>query len=174
VNKGLLLRVSVNASLYRTGTCDLERSRFHGGSLGSDSSVTQLGIRREGHRLQVIEQIEIMEAAIGIEPMNKGFAVRPRHLSPSITECHTPVFIDLFERPCYSVILKIAPDPPQKSPQSISRFSYAAFDVGTRLLRSYSTRRAWCVSQRSTSCCKPATSPATCRQRAPNDAPCRS
>ena len=61
-----------------------------------------------------------LEAAIGIEPMNKGFAVRPGLLSLSVMECHRPVFIDLFGGPCYSVILKIAPDPPQKSPQSIS------------------------------------------------------
>ena len=64
-----------------------------------------------------------LEAAIGIEPMNKGFAVRPGPLSLSVMECHRPVFIDLFEEACYSVILKIAPDPPQKSPQSNSRFS---------------------------------------------------
>ena len=84
----------------------------------------------------------LLEAAIGIEPMNKGFAVRPGALSLSVIECHGPVFIDLFEEPCYSVILKIAADPPQKSPQSNSRFSYAAFDVGIRLMRSYSLRRA--------------------------------
>ena len=52
-----------------------------------------------------------LEAAIGIEPMNKGFAVRPGPLSQSVMECHRPIFIDLFEEPCYSVTLKIAPDP---------------------------------------------------------------
>jgi hypothetical protein len=57
-----------------------------------------------------------LEAAIGIEPMNKGFAVRPGPLSPSVIEYHRPVFIDLFGGPCYSVILKIAPDPPHKVP----------------------------------------------------------
>ena len=82
---------------------------------------------------------------IGIEPMNKGFAVRPGPLSPSVMERHRPVFIDLLREPGYSVILKIAPDPPQKSPQWISSDRYAAFDVGTRLMRSYSARRAWCV-----------------------------
>src|SRR5260370_13888872 len=51
--------------------------------------------------------------------MNKGFAVRPGP-SLSVMECHGLVFIDLFGGACYSVILKIAPDPPQKSPQSIS------------------------------------------------------
>jgi hypothetical protein len=59
----------------------------------------------------------LLEAAIGIEPMNKGFAVRPGELSLSVMECHRPVFIDLLGGRCYSVILKIAPDPPQKSPQ---------------------------------------------------------
>ncbi len=39
-----------------------------------------------------------LEAAIGIEPMNKGFAVRPGPLSLSVRECHRPVFIDLFWR----------------------------------------------------------------------------
>ena len=43
-----------------------------------------------------------LEAAIGFEPMNKGFA--------------RPVFIDLFRESCYSVILKIAPDPPARVP----------------------------------------------------------
>ena len=36
-----------------------------------------------------------MEAAIGIEPMNKGFAVRIAALSPNITCCYRPIFIDL-------------------------------------------------------------------------------
>src|SRR6266478_9877587 len=66
----------------------------------------------------IVEQV--FEAAIGIEPMNKGLAVRPGPLSPSVMECHRPIFIDLFEEARYSVILKIAPDPPQKSPQSKS------------------------------------------------------
>jgi hypothetical protein len=61
-----------------------------------------------------------LEAAIGIEPMNKGFAVRPGPRSLSVMECHRPVLIDLFGEPCYSVTLKIVPEPPQKSPQSIS------------------------------------------------------
>ena len=61
---------------------------------------------------------QVLEAAIGIEPMNKGFAVRPGHLSPSVMECHRPVFIDRFRESCYSVILKIAPDSPHKSPHS--------------------------------------------------------
>jgi hypothetical protein len=30
----------------------------------------------------------LLEAAIGIEPMNKGFAVRPGPLSLSVMECH--------------------------------------------------------------------------------------
>jgi hypothetical protein len=34
-----------------------------------------------------------LEAAIGIEPMNKGFAVRPGPLSPSVMECHRRVNI---------------------------------------------------------------------------------
>jgi hypothetical protein len=52
-----------------------------------------------------------LEAAIGIEPMNKGFTVRVGPLSLSVMECHRPVFIDRFGEPCYSVTLKIAPDP---------------------------------------------------------------
>src|SRR5260370_14813442 len=55
--------------------------------------------------------------------MNKGFAVRPGPLSLSVMECHRPVFIDLFREACYTVTLKIAPDPPQKSPQSTSSLS---------------------------------------------------
>jgi len=35
-----------------------------------------------------------LEAA-RIEPMNKGFAVLPGHLSLSIMECDRPVFVDL-------------------------------------------------------------------------------
>ncbi len=35
-----------------------------------------------------------MEAAIGIEPMNKGFAVRIAAFSPNSIWCHTPIFID--------------------------------------------------------------------------------
>ena len=61
-----------------------------------------------------------LEAAIGIEPMNRGFAVRSGPLSVSVMECHRPVFIDLFEEPGYSVILKIAPHP-HKSPYSRNR-----------------------------------------------------
>jgi len=34
-----------------------------------------------------------LEAAIGIEPMNKGFAVRPGPLLPSVMECHRRVNI---------------------------------------------------------------------------------
>jgi len=34
-----------------------------------------------------------LEAAIGIEPMNKGFAARLRHLSPSVMECHSRINI---------------------------------------------------------------------------------
>ena len=41
-----------------------------------------------------------LEAAIGIEPMNKGFAVRRGPLSLGVMECHRPVFIDLFEELC--------------------------------------------------------------------------
>jgi len=37
-----------------------------------------------------------LEAAIGIEPMNKSFAVRPGHLSLSRMECHRRVNIDVF------------------------------------------------------------------------------
>jgi len=71
---------------------------------------------RPGKRTSLLTRLE---AAIGIEPMNKGFAVRPRPLSLSIMECHRPVFIDRFEEPCYSVTLKSSADS-QKSPQSNS------------------------------------------------------
>jgi hypothetical protein len=38
----------------------------------------------------------VLEAAIGIEPMNKGFAVRLGHLSLSVMECHRRVNIGSF------------------------------------------------------------------------------
>ena len=82
-----------------------------------------------------------MEAAIGIEPINKGFAVRPWRLSLSVMECRRIVFIELFEEPLLLAILKSFPAP-TKVAHSFSRCSYAAFDVGTRLMRSYSARRA--------------------------------
>ena len=41
---------------------------------GSDSTVTQTNLGKEAGAPQAIHVIEILEAAIGIEPMNKGFA----------------------------------------------------------------------------------------------------
>jgi hypothetical protein len=45
---------------------------------------------------ELCKLLKDLEAAIGIEPMNKGFAVLPGHLSLSIMECDRPVFVDLF------------------------------------------------------------------------------
>jgi len=41
-----------------------------------------------------IEFAEVVEAAIGIEPMNKGFADRLSPYSLNAIECHTGVIID--------------------------------------------------------------------------------
>ena len=38
-----------------------------------------------------------MEAAIGIEPMNKGFAVRADGSLPIVTHRHTTIFIDCLD-----------------------------------------------------------------------------
>jgi hypothetical protein len=40
--------------------------------------------------------LTLFEAAIGIEPMNKGFAVRPGLVSLSVMECHRRVNIELY------------------------------------------------------------------------------
>ena len=41
--------------------------------------------------------LTLLEAAIGIEPMSKGFAVRTDGLLLSVTYRHEPIFTDLFE-----------------------------------------------------------------------------
>ena len=52
--------------------------------------------RRDWDSARLRDFLGYLEAAIGIEPMNKGFAVRPGRLSLSVMECDRPVFIDLF------------------------------------------------------------------------------
>jgi hypothetical protein len=46
-----------------------------------------------------------MEAAIGIEPMNKGFAVHFEHLLLSIMECHSCIIKGFLCVLCYSMTL---------------------------------------------------------------------
>ena len=65
-------------------------------SPGGGPTVTQHENAEFRLCLCTIKCVEVMEAAIGIEPMNKGFAVRLGALSLSVMECHRPVFIDLF------------------------------------------------------------------------------
>ena len=60
-----------------------------------------------------------MEAAIGIEPMNKGFADPSKHVSLSIMEHHRRVNIGFFHLVKHSMILHRCRYYPQKSPHWI-------------------------------------------------------
>ena len=55
-----------------------------------------VGIEISGETVNV----KIKEAAIGIEPMNKGFAGLFSRLSPIVPHCHTPIFVDLARTFC--------------------------------------------------------------------------
>ena len=55
--------------------------------------------------LKLLKGRGLLKAAVGIEPTNKGFAVRLRLLSPSIMECHSRVNTDFFACGCHSMIL---------------------------------------------------------------------
>ena len=68
-------------------------------------------------RWSVLKLLIGLEAAIGIEPMNKGFAVRSGPLSLSIVECHWRVNIKFIGWLCLSVTLSNTADSAQKSPQ---------------------------------------------------------
>jgi hypothetical protein len=59
----------------------------------------------------------ILEAAIGIEPMNKGFAVHTRHFAPNCTLAQTQVNKILIKSPRYTMQDDASRVSPQISPQ---------------------------------------------------------
>jgi len=71
-----------------------------------------------------------MEAAIGIEPMDKGFAVQNEGMSPSITECHGQAESRFSEDLRKRETLCGGVESPQKSPHSIFGDSPSAVVLG--------------------------------------------
>jgi len=75
---------------------------WEGANKNSARTQKQIARKAAGCKLLIL-----LEAAIGIEPMNKGFADHLAHLSPSAIEYHTVINIDLSRHGQHSVALHV-------------------------------------------------------------------